>query len=215
MAISSVSGQTTIRFTTSDTINVFAVESSYWPFDTTWVAPIAYDLGSDSPYPFSVEVYRDSSWQLILNRVIAYPDSVIELQFYPDEQVKIRNLSANGSSRAWLAAESYHPNGQLRSSHRLDYDSLQQITTYYPDGSREREIWWWSGRLFNKWTEWYENGQVKLEAHYEPGPLTEEIRQRPCCESPPMGEWRYYKETGEIEKIEYYEEGVLIKTRTE
>jgi hypothetical protein len=56
---SSASAQAPIRFTASDTINVFAVESSYWPFDTTWVAPIAYDLGSDTPYPFSVEVYRD------------------------------------------------------------------------------------------------------------------------------------------------------------
>lgn len=214
MVSSSSFAQTSLRYTTTDSVNVFAIESTDWPYDTSWVAPIIYDFASDAHYPVTVEVYRDSSWQSILTRSIAYPDSRIDLQFYRNGQVKIRNISDNDSSRVWLAAETYHPNGQLRSSYRLDDDSLQLITTYYPDGSREREIWWWSGRVFNNWTEWHENGQVKLEAFYDPGPLTDQIRRRPCCKSTPIGEWRYFKPDGQIEKIEVYQDGKLIETRT-
>lgn len=192
---SHASAQSTLRFITADTVNVFSFESSHWPYDTSWVAPIVYDLG-DTDYPVQVEIFQDSTWITVLARDFAYRDSLVELEFYSNGQLKTRNLSANGSTRAWLEATSYHPNGQLKSTMRLDYDSLQLVISYYADGSKESQRWWHAGSLFNEYTEWYENGQVKLDAHYEGWPLNEARYSRP------IGKWIYYKPNGEIEKIE-------------
>lgn len=88
-------------------------------------------------------------------------------------------------------------------------DTLQTLTRYYANGRKEIQGWWCAGRAFNDWTEWYEDGQVKLEAHYEPWPIVEP----PYRMSLPIGEWRYYKPNGDLEKIEVYDDGKLKETR--
>lgn len=110
---------------------------------------------------------------------------------------------------AWIYTEEYHPNGQLRYKLSLNSDSLQHGLVFYPNGMKEREFWRSGMSVFNEFTEWYENGQVKLEAHYEPWPRVEP----PYRQSLPVGEWRYYKPNGDLEKIEIYEAGVLKETR--
>ncbi len=93
---------------------------------------------------------------------------------------------------------------------RYDLDTLQLSTTYYANGKKQLEYWWYDGRAFNDWTEWYEDGQVKLQGHYEPGPLIEEMKLR---EPLPIGEWHYFKPNGAPDKIEFYSEGKLIRTQ--
>jgi len=203
LACSQIYAQSTLRFTTADTVNVYARVSEYWPYDTSWVAPVVYNLDGNTRYPVQVEVFTDSAWTAVLTRDILYRDSLVSMEFYLNGQLKIRNLSANGSTRAWLEAVSYYPNGQLKRRMRLDNDSLQLVTSYYADGTKESQMWWFAGSLFNEYTEWHENGRVKLEGFYERWPLQE------ARYTYPIGRWVYYMPNGEVEKIEEHGNGAL------
>jgi antitoxin component YwqK of YwqJK toxin-antitoxin module len=191
-------------------VNCFPTDE--WPYDTTCVAVDVYDERVSFDYPTTIEVRASDEQATLLTRHIVFKDSSICLRFYPTGQLKVKDVSNRGGSLAWLLNETYHPNGQLRAKWNVSTDTLELLTTYYANGQREREYWYYAARAFNDWTEWYENGQVKLEAHYEQGPLTEEMK--PFRESLAIGEWRYYKANGDLEKVEVYEDGKLKETRT-
>ena len=206
LAASQSVAQNVMRFVATDTTNVDAFLSDHWPYDSSWVALVAYDERVIREYPTIVEVFADSSMRHVLTRTVVYLDSLVASEYYKSGQLKVRNLSGQ-SPPNWLASESYHPNGQLKSRMRLDSDSLQLVISYYADGSTENQMWWHAGSLFNEYTEWYENGQVKLEAHYERWPLKE------ARYSYPIGIWVYYKPNGEIEKTEDHGGGPVNDTQ--
>ena len=203
--------QTILKFISSDTANVNGYSSIDWPFDSTWVARSAYDDRIQFDYPTTIEIYIDQSRRLLLTRHEIHRDSMITSEYYAQGQLKVKNTSNRGGSLAWITSESYHPNGQLRARWHPSTDTLELLTCYYANGKRALEYWHYGSRAFNDWTEWYESGQVQLEAQYEPGPLTEEMK--PFRLPVPIGEWRYYKPDGELQKVEVYEEGKLKETR--
>ena len=136
-------------------------------------------------------------------------DSVYIAHFYREGQLLRRNIESR-TNLTWLFTEDFHPNGQLCSRLWPILDTLQTLTRYYANGQKEREGWWCGMRAFNDWTEWYEDGQVRLEAHYEHWPIVEP----PYRMSLPIGEWHYYNPNGDLEKVEVYEKGKLKETRT-
>lgn len=204
--------QNTLTYLISDTIHVSCYPTTEWPYDTTCVAFEVYDDRVFFNYPTTIDVVALDPVATLLTRHVVYHDSLISTRFYPNGRVKVKDVSARGSSLAWLRNENYHSNGQLRAIWHLNSDTLELQTTYYPNGQRECEYWYYAGRAFNDWTEWYDNGQVRLDAHYERGPLTDAMK--PYRSSLRIGEWRYYKANGNLEKIEVYEDGQLMETRT-
>jgi len=212
MVGSTLFGQTVLTYTASDSVQVNCYASTDWPYETTCVATSVYDDLATFSYPTSIIIHFGSDTNAIVTRHIVYADSLVTFEYYPSGQLKVKNISNRGGSLAWIHNESYHPNGQLRTRWNPSADSLEFLTAYYSNGRRERECWYYALRYFNDLTEWHDNGNVRLEAHYERGPLTQEMK--PYRESTRVGEWRYFKPNGDLEKIEVYENGKLKETRT-
>ncbi len=211
LSLVSAHAQALLTYLTSDTVHVSCYRTDEWPYDTTCVALDVYDERISFSYPTTMEIRDADVKGALLTKHIVHADSLVTLRFYPNGQLKVKDVSNRGSSLAWLLNETYHPNGQLHAKWNVSTDTLGLLTTYYANGEREREYWYYAGRAFNDWTEWHETGQVKLEAHYERGPLTEQMK--PFRPSLPIGEWRYYKANGDLEKVEVYEDGKLKETR--
>lgn len=155
-----------------------------------------------------VRIFWDPTMSRIASEMRTSGDSVHYAYYYRSGQLMRRNIESR-TNLTWLFTEDFHPNGQLCSRSWPSLDTLQTLTRYYANGRKEIQGWWCAGRAFNDWTEWYEDGQVKLEAHYEPWPIVEP----PYRMSLPIGEWRYYKPNGDLEKIEVYDDGKLKETR--
>ncbi len=206
--------QDTTRYITSDTIHVLGLLSEDWPeepFDSVWMCPGLYvfDASVSFHYPTVAEVYSKDSAQLLLTRETIYRDSLVSCSYHSNGTLKSRHVSGRPTPKL-LSTELYYSNDQLRYGMRYDLDTLQLSTTYYANGKKQLEYWWYEWRAFNDWTEWYDDGRLKLQGHYEPGPLTEELKHR---EPLPIGQWHYFKPNGEPEKIEVYSEGKLIRTK--
>ncbi|MBL0127208.1 MAG: hypothetical protein IPP83_07045 [Flavobacteriales bacterium] len=154
-------------------------------------------------------IFWDPTMTRIASELRTHGDSVYTSHYYREGQLMRRNIE-DRKTMGWLYTEYFHPNGQLWSSLWPSRDTLQPMTSYHANGQKERDGWWCAMRAFNDWTEWYENGQVKIEEHYERWPIVEP----PYRMSLPVGEWRYFKPNGDLEKVEVYEDGKLRETRT-
>jgi len=156
-----------------------------------------------------VRVFWDRTMSKIASEMRTSGDSVHIAYYYREGQLMRRNIESR-MNLTWLFTEDFHPNGQLCSRLWMSLDTVQPLTRYYANGQIEIEGWWCAGRAFDDWTEWYEDGQVRLEAHYERWPIVES----PYRMSLPIGTWHYYSPNGNLEKVEVYENGKLKETRT-
>lgn len=64
--------------------------------------------------------------------------------------------------------------------------------------------------IVGRFTEYWKNGKVKLQGQYEKvkGGI---FKGKPTC-SIRTAEWNYFNELGKLEKVEFYQNDVLIKT---
>ncbi len=181
----------------------------YPPKDSAYIVVLDDDTHAFRNDTTVVRIFWDTTMTRIASEMRTLGDSVYTSHFYRDGQLMRRNIE-NRQTMKWLYTECFHRNGHLWSSLWLALDTLQRMRSYYANGQKEREGWWHAMRAFNDWTEWYEDGQVKIEEHYERWPIVEP----PYRMSLPVGEWRYFKPNGSLEKVEVYEEGKLKETRT-
>lgn len=199
--------QTVQEYIVGDT-SVIGQVSNGSSLDTSWVLSSIYDQRVTLPNPSVINIRRTSALDPPLTRYVLNGDTITTSEYYHNGQLKVQNISLRFGS--WLHTAEYHPNGQLHFQLSLKSDSLEHVFVFFPSGMKEREYWWNGLRLFNDFTEWYEDGQVKLEAHYERWPIIEP----PYRMSLPIGEWNYLKPDGKLDKIEVYRDGRLIETRT-
>jgi antitoxin component YwqK of YwqJK toxin-antitoxin module len=69
---------------------------------------------------------------------------------------------------------------------------------WYSNGNKRGETTLSNGRPDGMAKEWYSNGSLKNEGHYIDGRR--------------IGPWKYWTEGNELQKVEYYEKGVLRNT---
>jgi len=130
--------------------------------------------------------------------------------FYEDGVLMQRNIETidaikKTTNRFFSAA--YCDNGQTKYSPPLNPDSPepQFITSFYCSGKKKGEYTLLpvEGKLLyiGPYTEWYENGQMKMQGYYESA-KTEAGKK--------MGYWNYYKEDGQFTLQEHYENGKVI-----
>ena len=162
--------------------------------------------------------YKDGS----IKDLIVYNDSgeaIVGLTFYKNHQIKGYVYKLEFSKEWYDTGElmgvatykdssihtekSYYKNGNIKIEATFSAGK-QPLRMYYENGQIAL-----SGYIYNnpfycvgKWTEWYENGQIKREYFYNDSiPNQKE------------GIWKWYEEMGKLIKKEVYKNGKLISCK--
>ena len=96
--------------------------------------------------------------------------------------------------------------------------------TYYPEGQVAEETNWENDLQHGPWIQYYPDGQIKMQGAYDnnekQGPISyfyPSGRSRitgQYDQSYRMGTWYYMNDSSQVTRIEYYEEGKLVKEET-
>jgi len=139
-------------------------------------------------------------------------EKTIIIGFYENQKMsslaKYMNDSIKCNGKDGLEETEWYENGQLKSK-RIHNCGKQLFKEYYNDSTIGREGTQIDMPLFRvgKFTEWYKNGKINLEAYYQDGNTQSEANIK-------TGTWRYWNEKGKLIKEEYYENNELKKTKT-
>ena len=83
---------------------------------------------------------------------------------------------------------------------KLNAGKGYEITTFWKNRGVNRYAYYDKNyKLQGKWTEYYQNGQMKLNGHYKNGKRN--------------GKWKYYSDTGDKTRKEKYKNGTLVKSK--
>ena len=162
-----------------------------------------FELGKDSlyyiKYPYAIEgnwkVYYDIKMKHLLLESDFINDTCTMKQYYLNgNKNRILIISRKGHL---IKDVSWYPSGQLMCE--IDYmKEVIPIVKYYPNGNKRVEYINDGGYIIGNYKEWYNNKVLKTIGKFNNS-------------NNKHGIWKLYKETGELEKIEEYDNGELIK----
>ena len=101
----------------------------------------------------------------------------------------------------------YYENGNIKNIANYDYGKLVGLVrNYEEDGKFSSTTYYEEGSDLTKWQFFYKDGK-SIEKEGTAYDMGEEAEKRWIID----GEWKYYNETGKLQKIETYENGEIIK----
>ncbi|HEY4800763.1 MAG TPA: hypothetical protein VII99_16905 [Bacteroidia bacterium] len=132
-------------------------------------------------------------------------DTIIGKYFYQNGNLLELEISVGPGL---IYSERHCDNGQLIYKGAPGSTDKMKVTHYHCNGKMKAKFYLKNGRVIGKWQEWYDNGQIKIDGHYN-----ENIFNDPNTFSPSekTGKWLYYNENGKLLKKEYYKHDKMIK----
>ena len=101
----------------------------------------------------------------------------------------------------------FYENGNIKNIANYDYGKLVGLVrNYEEDGKFSSTTYYEEGSNLTKWQFFYKDGK-SIEKEGTAYDMGEEAEKRWIID----GEWKYYNETGKLQKIETYENGEIIK----
>ncbi|HNY03266.1 MAG TPA: toxin-antitoxin system YwqK family antitoxin [Bacteroidales bacterium] len=99
------------------------------------------------------------------------------------------------------------------------------VKIFYPDGTPSELQYYKLGVKDGLWEQYYSDGKLRLRGAYKSGDKHGAVKsyynsgqlmmEGQYLAGHPEGTWTYYDTRGIVQKIEYYEKGVLVKTEPE
>ncbi len=171
--------QDTLRFNYRDTKNVLAHLSIDSPTDSVYSPVRGSDFRMFRNDSTVVEIYRDTSQAHLVTRLITRGDSAYSWNYHPNGQLRLYVIEAGENFTDLTYSEAYYSNGQLLA--KLDYHPKQAVlaTSYWPNGNKQAEYFWYRGTIVGDFSDWYEDGQLKSKGRYFEYPI-EQLQNRFC-----------------------------------
>ena len=181
----------------SDTIHVGMILKTLQPeLDTTFY------IIDDNHYTVSWKVYFDQSKTKLAYESVIHGDTCIESNYWRSTgklKKKIKNYKAGVDWYLWIYEEMYCENGQLIRKDNPSNKGSELVINYYCNGKKKNEFTVVGINWDGPFTTYFENGQKESDGHY--------------IKTMKDGEWKYWKENGELHFIEIYKDGNLIETK--
>ena len=103
----------------------------------------------------------------------------------------------------------FYENGNIKNIANYDYGKLVGLVrNYEEDGKFSSTTYYEEGSNLTKWQFFYKDGK-SIEKEGTAYDMGEEAEKRWIID----GEWKYYNETGKLQKIETYKDGELVKVK--
>jgi antitoxin component YwqK of YwqJK toxin-antitoxin module len=150
----------------------------------------------------NIEVYYDNQMENLAYKSYQQQDSCYNDHFWRNGQLKkhVMYVKMSDGFPTWWYSEVYCSNGQLIfKGPSPNQPQKKHYVNYYCNGNKKSEFDHVGIGAEGKMTMWYENGEVKSEFWFENHKET--------------GEWRYYNVSGDLEKVEFYNQGELIEMK--
>jgi antitoxin component YwqK of YwqJK toxin-antitoxin module len=109
--------------------------------------------------------------------------------------------------------EKYYQNGQKMSDpHFIEDNKKAYEVHYYESGKVLQKRCWLNYALIEEFKEFHENGKLKISGQYETEEQYFKLMKNGYRDSMKMGKWSYYNISGKLEREEYYDNDVIMKT---
>lgn len=188
--------QAQVKLHLSDSMVVYSPDYDYPELDSQ----VFVQKASDVTFCDNYQVYFDRELTKLAYESFSKDDTCFVIHYWRDGKLKRKTLHVKVKGiPIWWYDEMYCKNGQvLFKGPTPNQPGLNHMINYYCNGQKRNEFDHNGYSAEGKMTWWYENGRVQSEQYFE--------------YNEPNGEWKYYDEKGKLERIELYENGVLIKT---
>ncbi len=182
---SSILAQSTYKTDIFDTINI-----RYNDFDSCYYLK-DYNLKD-------WDVYYDSTYSNIAMSVRIKNDTCCFINYYKNGKPKRFLVISNYSTKRKEEQEKWwYENGQLLVA--VDYNKFpRNIVNYYSNGNRKMDFITDDYSFIGLYRDWFQNGNLKSHGKYS--------------DNKKNGIWLYFDEGGELNRIEEYKNGKLIKS---
>lgn len=188
----------------SQSPGVEIVDLNYWKEEISIYTFKRTNFHKDSIY----EIHSDDQ-QLLTKLFFDMSNDEWLIQNYFDGQmVKILSMQKSFDVFEQKKEAIFYPSGAKYTE--IDWQKgynkeLQILIHYHENGQIKRQCGWVVGSLIGACIEYYENGNIKSIVNYNTSvPLDNKANQKD-------GQSVFFKENGDIEKMEFYEDGELIK----
>ena len=151
-------------------------------------------------------VFNSIKDSILLYRSFYSRDTLICIDYWSNgKKKKIQKYSVDSTKQIIIEKiswEKYCNNGQIINKALINTTNPQHLVTYYCNGNKASEMYWsikFRYGVTGKLVWWYEDGQVQFEKHFDDKGYK-------------MGEWKYWKKDGTLDRIEIYKDDELIET---
>ncbi len=122
-------------------------------------------------------------------------DSIYKKYFYYNGKIRAYNIS-HKTTMAWLYKEYYYENGQKWKSLVLTPDSLFPYTEYWENGQIKLEANYYSGAYWNRTRGYHKNGKLNFEGQYKSFPS--HYKELNFEASTKKGIWQFFDPKGTL-----------------